>query len=160
MLQQLSVVSIGNSIQSYLTLHYTRRMYNGLFVPNKSLFASSSSASKSSSDPEDSVSKLSPVLASSGAAGAKDQVTPLAGRLFGTYTLVISVVRLYVAYNIASRPMYHLGIMTYVVAWAHFVSELAVFRTQRLGKPQLLPLGFATMGILWMVMQYGFYVEA
>ena len=147
-----------NSIQSYLTLHYTRRMYNGLFVPNKSVFASCS-GSKSLSDPEDSISKLSPVLADAGAPGAKDQVTPLAGRLFGTYTLVISVVRLYVAYNISSKPMYHLGIMTYVVAWAHFVSEMAVFRTQRLGKPQVLPLGFATLGILWTGMQYGFYVD-
>lgn len=153
---QLSIISIGNSIQNYLTLHYTRRMYNGLFVKNKNLGGPTPTF-----NPEDSVNKLIPAAAAAAGGGpAADQVTPLAARLFGTYTLVISVVRLYVAYNISSAPMYQMGIMTYVVAWAHFVSELAVFKTQKLGSPQLLPLGFATAGIAWMAAQYGYYVEA
>ncbi|KAJ2906373.1 hypothetical protein MKZ38_002089 [Zalerion maritima] len=169
----LSVISIGNSIQNYATLHYTRRLYNGLFVPNKSLLERPKSEKF---NPEDSVNKLIPVpsanrvdgqdkrsdppaAAADGPGPPQDQATPLACRLFGTYTLVISVVRLYVAYNISSAPMYQLGIMTYVVAWVHFVSELAVFRTQTLGKPQLFPLVFATGGIAWMAAQYGYYVD-
>lgn len=154
-----------------MTLHYTRRMYNGLFILNKALGPRTASF-----NPDDSVKKLVPVPfvladparppkkdddhAEKKAIGTIDQVTPLAGRLFGTYTLVISVVRLYVAYNISSPPMYQLGIMTYVVAWAHFVSEMVLFRTMYLGGPQSLPLFFATLGIVWMSAQYGYYVKA
>ncbi|KAJ2976557.1 hypothetical protein NUW58_g8053 [Xylaria curta] len=29
----LSVIAVGNSLQNYLTLHYSRRLYNGQFVP-------------------------------------------------------------------------------------------------------------------------------
>ena len=124
------------------------------------------------SDPEDSVKKLVPAPHhqrpkrrgdnddATLRREPQDQVTPLAARLFATYTFVISVVRLYAAYHLAFAPLYQLGIMTFVVAWAHFVSELVVFKTQRLGRPQMLPLGFATCGIVWMASQYSFYVEA
>ncbi|OAQ98191.1 hypothetical protein LLEC1_06114, partial [Akanthomyces lecanii] len=53
----LSVVSIGNSLQAYLTLHFSRRVYNGRFVPNPALLGKPSTDGR---DPEDRTDKLVP----------------------------------------------------------------------------------------------------
>ncbi|KAI1495486.1 hypothetical protein F5X99DRAFT_403359 [Biscogniauxia marginata] len=154
----LSILAVGNSLQNYATLHYSRRLYNGRFVRNASLPA----ATSSTADPEDSTRKLVPVPSSSSdtkEARAQDQVTPLAARLFGTYTLVSAIVRLYASYHLRLGPLYDVALWTYVVALVHFASECAVYRTARLGPPVLFPFFFASVGIAWMVTQRGFYVE-
>ncbi|KAL2110064.1 hypothetical protein VUR80DRAFT_1671 [Thermomyces stellatus] len=145
----LSIISIGNSVQNLLTLHYTRRTYNGLFTPNTSLPAATAA---------DSVNKLVPAP-SPAHKGATDQVTPLAARLFGTWTLVTSVVRLYAAYNLHLGPVYDMAIWTYVVALGHFASELLVFKTMTFGKPQFFPFLFATTALVWMPMVRDYYVQ-
>ncbi|KAH9994583.1 transmembrane domain-containing protein [Xylariaceae sp. FL0662B] len=156
----LSIIAVGNSLQNYLTLHYSRRLYNGQFTPNPSLPAKSASF-----DPADSPQKLVPHAATAAAAAvskegrALDQVTPLAARLFGTYTLISAIVRIYASYHLALAPVYHMALWTYVVALVHFGSEFAVYKTARLGPPVLFPFFFASVGIVWMVSQYKFYVE-
>lgn len=145
-----------------MTLHYSRRVYNGLFTRNPSLGPRTETF-----DPDDSVNKLvaapPSAYASKDAAaklGATDQCTPLAARLFGTWTLVQSLVRLFAAYHLDVEPMYQLALATYVVAFVHFASEYFVFRTLAdIGKPQIFPFMLSTIGIVWMVSQYGFYVE-
>ncbi|KAI1076828.1 transmembrane domain-containing protein [Whalleya microplaca] len=158
----LSIIAVGNSLQNYLTLHYSRRLYNGQFTPATNLPPKSASF-----DPADSPSKLQPVSPSSPSSSSstkegrvQDQVTPLAARLFGTYTLISAIVRIYASYHLAVAPVYHLALWTYVVALLHFGSEFAVYKTARLGAPVLFPFFFASVGIAWMVSQYGFYVEA
>ncbi|TRX96994.1 hypothetical protein FHL15_002300 [Xylaria flabelliformis] len=153
----LSVIAVGNSLQNYLTLHYSRRLYNGQFVPNASLPPKSNSF-----DPEDSTRKLAPASASANSKDGRttDQVTPLAARLFGTYTFISAIVRIYASYNLHLAPVYNIAIWTYVVALFHFGSEWAVFRSAYLGPPILFPFFFATIGIFWMVSQYSFYVQA
>ncbi|RWA04812.1 hypothetical protein EKO27_g10289 [Xylaria grammica] len=152
----LSVISVANSLQNYLTLHYSRRLYNGQFVPNASLPPRTASF-----DPEDSTQKLAPAASSNPKDGrAADQVTPLAARLFGTYTFLAAVVRLYASYHLHLAPVYHITIWTYVIALFHFGSEWAVYRSAYLGPPILFPFFFATVGIVWMTSQYGFYVQA
>ncbi|KAJ2966360.1 hypothetical protein NUW58_g10679 [Xylaria curta] len=89
-----------------------------------------------------------------------DQVTPLAARLFGTYTFISAIVRIYASYNLHLAPVYNIAIWTYIVALFHFSSEWAVFRTAYLGPPILFPFFFATVGIIWMTSQYSFYVTA
>ncbi|RYC60921.1 hypothetical protein CHU98_g5295 [Xylaria longipes] len=150
----LSVIAVGNSLQNYLTLHYSRRLYNGQFVPNASLPPKSSGF-----DPEDSTRKLAPASANAKGGRTTDQVTPLAARLFGTYTFISAIVRLYASYNLHLAPVYNIAIWTYVVALFHFGSEWAVFRSAYLGPPVLFPFFFATIGIFWMVSQYSFYVK-
>lgn len=52
-----------------------------------------------------------------------------------------------------------MAFMTYLVAWGHFVSEWQVFGTARLGKGLLGPLVVSTASLVWMFMQWGFYVK-
>ncbi|KAI5862064.1 transmembrane domain-containing protein [Durotheca rogersii] len=154
----LSILAVGNSLQNYLTLHYSRRLYNGQFVPNSSLPKKTASF-----DPEDSTRKLvstSATTFSSKGARTQDQVTPLAARLFGTYTLISAIVRIYASYNLHLAPVYNIALWTYAVALVHFGSEWAIYRSARLGAPILFPFFFASVGIVWMVSQYNFYVEA
>ncbi|KAI0388610.1 transmembrane domain-containing protein [Xylariaceae sp. FL0594] len=152
----LSVISVGNSLQNYLTLHYSRRLYNGQFVPNPSLPPKSTSF-----EPEDSINKLAPASSANAKGGrTTDQVTPLAARLFGTYTFITAVVRLYASYNLHLAPVYHMALWTYIVALSHFGSEWAVYRTAYISPPILFPFFFASVGIIWMVSQYSFYVQA
>lgn len=148
---QVSAASIGNAIQNYVTLHYTRRIYNGLFVPNTTI------------KDGDSVHKLEPVASAATLKDkptATDQVTPLAARLFGIYTIAVGVIRLYGAYNIHNPALYQLCIFTHVLAAAHFTSEILIFKTLRLSFPHAFPFSAAFGGTLWMVLQYSNYVEA
>ncbi|RKU48868.1 hypothetical protein DL546_008157 [Coniochaeta pulveracea] len=148
----VSVAAIGNALQNLSTLHYTRRIYNGKFVPNPSAPAKSTG-----SDPEDSVHKLVP--ADPYKAAGKDQVTPLAARLFGTYTFAVGLIRLYAAYAPEHWALYQLGIWTHVIAAAHFTSELLVYKSIRFSGPQVFPFIASYVGTVWMVSQYGHYVQ-
>ncbi|TDZ22959.1 Ergosterol biosynthetic protein 28 [Colletotrichum sidae] len=150
----LSLLAIGNSAQNYITLHYSRRLYNGQYVRNKTLPARSDKY-----NPEDSVKKFVPAPA-----GTKeetiDQGTPLAARCFGTWTLLTSIVRLYCAYHLHHAHMYDLAIWTYVVAFGHFASELFVFKSMTFGVPQAFPFSLAGIALIWMPSVRSFYVDS
>ncbi|RDA93993.1 hypothetical protein CP533_5006 [Ophiocordyceps camponoti-saundersi (nom. inval.)] len=148
----LSVISVGNSAQAYMTLHFTRRVYNGRFVRNPRLPPKSANF-----DPDDAVDKL---MSSSSTTGTSDQVTPLAGRLFGTWTLITCIIRCYAAYNLHLGPVYDMAIWTYVIALGHFASELFVFRTMTLGLPQIFPFALASGALIWMPLVRNHYVES
>ncbi|CAK7268043.1 ergosterol biosynthesis protein [Sporothrix epigloea] len=157
----VGIVSVCNSLQNLTTLHYTRRIYNNLFVPNPALLLEDAGSSKSKRNPADSVRKL--VLAStsgSDASKAQDQVTPLAARLFGSWTMLAGFIRMYAAHDVNNRALYELALITHVVAAAHFISELMLFQTLRLTGPQLFPLLVGTGGSIWMALQYTHYVQS
>ncbi|KAI2622298.1 transmembrane domain-containing protein [Hypoxylon sp. NC1633] len=151
-----SVLAVGNALQNYLTLHYSRRLYGGQFVPNSSLPPKSATF-----NPEDSTKKFVPASAASNSKEARplDQVTPLAARLFGVYTMISAIVRLYAAYNIHLAPVYNMTILTYIVALVHFGSEWAIYKTAPPAPAVMFPFFFASVGIVWMISQYNFYVE-
>lgn len=135
-----------------MTLHYTRRIYNGLFVPRAS----------ANSDP-DSVAKLQPLVDAQSLKDkptAVDQVTPLAARLFGVYTILAGVIRMYGAYRVHDPVLYQLCLFTHLLAAAHFTSEAFVYKTVRLGWEHAMPFTAAFSGSLWMILQYGHYVKA
>ena len=146
------MAAILNAVQNLLTLHYTRRIYNGLFVPRAS----------ACSDP-DSVAKLQPLADAPSLKGkptAVDQVTPLAARLFGVYTVLAGVIRIYGAYRVHDPALYQLCLFTHLLAAAHFASEALVFKTVSLGWEHAFPFAAAISGSLWMGLQYGNYVKA
>ena len=150
---------MGNSVQNLVTLHYTRRIYNGLFVPNHAL-SRGSAAAPGGANPEDRVDKLVPASSTGkDVEKARDQVTPLAARLFGVWTLLAGVIRVYTAYDVSSMALYQLSILTHVVAAVHFTSELLVFKSFRLTGPQLFPLFAGWGGSIWMSLQYAHYVS-
>ncbi|KAH6685903.1 transmembrane domain-containing protein [Plectosphaerella plurivora] len=150
----LSLISIGNSAQTFTTLHFTRRVYDGLFVPNTTL-----PAKTATKDPADSTKSLVPATSAASASIAKDQVTPLAARLFGTWTLIASLVRMYAAYNLKYGHMYDLAIWTYIIALGHFSSEMFIYKSMTFGKPQAGPFIFATVALVWMPLVRSYYVQ-
>ena len=82
---QLSAISIGNCIQAYTTLHFSRRVYNGRFIRNPKLGTASAATAATAAgqpDPEDRIDKLVPASNAKDPKAA-DQLSPLAGRLFG-----------------------------------------------------------------------------
>ncbi len=134
---------MGNSLQNLVTLHYTRRIYNGQFVPSPAL---SRTPTSTDVNPEDSVNKLVPASSTGkDVEKARDQVTPLAARLFGAWTLMTGLVRIYAAYDVSSPALYQLSLITHIVAASHFTSELLVFGTLRLTGPQIFPCSRAAV---------------
>ncbi|KAK4110925.1 hypothetical protein N656DRAFT_799644 [Canariomyces notabilis] len=151
----ISIVSMGNALQNYATLHYTRRIYNGRFVPNHSLPPASEHY-----NPEDSTAVVKPASPTGkDSEKAKDQVSPLAARLFGTYTFVAGLIRFYACYQLENPAMYQLAIWTHVIAAIHFTSEMLVFKTVRFSGPQAFPFAAAYGGTIWMLLQYKHYVQ-
>ncbi|CZS97813.1 hypothetical protein WAI453_008844 [Rhynchosporium graminicola] len=136
----LSVVALGNTIQSYLTLSYTARLYAGPKLQTPILSSNSKSSPKTK-------------------APSNSPATPLQSRTFGTWTLIQSLVRIYAAYNISNPQFYQLAYLTYVVAWWHFMSEWWIFGTARLGEGLVFPVVIASSTLVWMWMQWGFYVQ-
>ncbi|KAF2714232.1 transmembrane domain-containing protein [Pleomassaria siparia CBS 279.74] len=141
-LLMVSIISIANSIQSYTTLHYTRRIYTP----------------PSASNPPSGIPPRTLKTPSLSSPETPSQVTPLSSRTFGTWTLLTSIVRLYAAYNINEPVMYELAICTYGVAWLHFMSEWWVFGTTKWGTPLAGPVFVSTGSLVWMWLQKDFYV--
>lgn len=87
------------------------------------------------------------------------EVTPLASRLFGSWSLLSGLVRLYAAYNIHDKNLYFLALCTYVIVLSHFAGELLVYGTMKIGKGLAAPLFVATTSVVWMLTQWSFYVN-
>lgn len=130
---QISAVSIANSVQAYITLTYTARIY--------SENTSTQAASKKSDN------------------GPSANVTPVTARLFGTWTVVQSMVRLYAAYYVSNPQIYQMAYGTYAVAFAHFMAEWWVFGTAKWGAPLAGPAIISTSTLVWMWLQWDFYVQ-
>lgn len=118
---QVSALSIFNTVQSFLTLVFTRRVYAG--------------------------------------GASKTNVTPLSSRLFGTWTFLSCIIRYYAAYHLDSREMYIVTFWTFGIALFHFLSEWLVYGTMQFGKGIVPSLTVATVSLVWMTLQYGFYVQ-
>lgn len=86
------------------------------------------------------------------------QVTPLSGRKWGTWTALTGILRFYVAYHINEKAMFELGMWTYGVAWAHYMSEWWVFGTTRWGAPLAGPVVISTGSLVWMYLQRDYYL--
>jgi len=134
----IGVVSIGNSIQSYATLYYTKRIYNA--------------------DP-----KRAPSTSKAPAAAYNDisqsTVTPLSARTFGTWTFLTSIVRIYAAYNIDHPAFYQLALWTFVIAGCHFMSEWLIFKTAKWALALSFPVFVANISLVWMLSQWEYYVK-
>ncbi|KAG9238937.1 Erg28 like protein-domain-containing protein [Amylocarpus encephaloides] len=129
----VSIVALGNSLQAYLTTSYSSQVYLG-------------------PSPSPAQSSLPP--------GALSPTTPLSSRTFGTWCVIQSFVRLYAAYYISNPQIYQMAFLTYVVAWSHFMSEWWVFGTARWGRGLAGPVVIATGSLVWMWVQWEFYIKA
>jgi len=112
-------MAVFNTVQNFLTLKFTRRLYNV----------------------------------------APQTVTALQARTFAIWTLTSAAIRLYAAYNIHSKAIYDLALLSYLFAFAHFGSELLIFRTANLNFPVISPVIVSTVSLAWMITQYDYYVQ-
>ncbi|KAI4152832.1 MAG: hypothetical protein L6R39_001727 [Caloplaca ligustica] len=90
---------------------------------------------------------------------ASTEVTPFASRLFGSWSFLSGLVRLYAAYNIRSKHLYSLALCTYLIVLCTFAGEVLVYRTMKVGKGLASPLLVATTSVVWMLAQWSFYVD-
>src|ERR1700733_6594495 len=97
---QVAITAMGNTVQSHPTLSFPSRVYEG-----------------PTSFPT--VPHPTPTTPPS----LNRSVTPLSSRTFGTWSMIQALVRIYAAYNIENPAFYQLAYLTYVVAFAHFMSE-------------------------------------
>lgn len=86
------------------------------------------------------------------------EISALSSRIFGTWTIISAIVRLYAAYNISNPQLYQLAICAYAVAWAHFMTEWLVFKTAAWGRGLAGPIFISTGSLVWMLSQWGYYV--
>ncbi|CAG8956580.1 hypothetical protein HYFRA_00003969 [Hymenoscyphus fraxineus] len=133
----VSIVSIANTIQAYCTLTYSSQVYLG--------------PAPSTTSPKKAEAEAYP--------GSHSPATPLSSRTFGTWCVIQSAVRIYAAYYISNPQIYELAIITYAVAWLHFMSEWWVFGSARWGRGLAGPVVVANGSLVWMVAQWGFYVK-
>lgn len=112
-------MSVGNTIQAYMTTKNTREVY----------------------------------------LRSGSETSALSSRIFGTWTIVSAVIRLYAAYNISNPQLYQLAIWAYAIAWGHFVSEWLIFKTAAWGRGLTGPIFISTGSLVWMLSQWGYYVQ-
>ena len=90
---------------------------------------------------------------------AAAQVTDFSSRMFGTWTLLSCLIRVYAAYRIEDESMYILAFATYVIAMTHFAVEWLGFGTMTAGVGLLRVAIVPVVTMSWMLMQWGFYVK-
>ena len=157
---QVAVTSMGNAIQAYTTLSYTRRLYPGQPPTSTSSSTKTTKTTTTVSQTTAPPAATRPTVRDSATTVSHTSpVTPLSARTFGTWTFLVGVVRIYAAYHIDEKPWYQLAIWTYAVALAHFMSECFVFKTARPQGPWLAPTSVALFSLVWLTTQYGFYVK-
>merc|ERR1712032_1796217 len=110
------------------------------------------------------VALLSSLSSFLGQAGARKvysaggaQVTPLSARCFGTWNFTSAIIRIYAAYNLNSKPIYDAAIWTYIIALAHFGSEVFVYKTAKLNVGIISPFVVASSSLVALLAQYGHY---
>ncbi|KAG4302117.1 hypothetical protein PCK1_001676 [Pneumocystis canis] len=106
----VAIIAFFNTIQTYVNLTLTQRVYNT----------------------------------------ARDQVNALGARLFGAWTLVSAIIRLYAAYHISNSVVYEITLWTYYIAAFHFITEWLIFKSTKFGSSLIGPLIVSILSIIWM----------
>lgn len=86
--------------------------------------------------------------------GAPEKANDLAGRLFGLWTLMSALLRLSCAILITNRALFNLTLLSFVVAFVHFLSEAFIYKTAPLTVGVLAPLIVSGVSMLWMIVAY------
>jgi hypothetical protein len=81
----------------------------------------------------------------------------LMAHIYGVKNIYSGLIRLYAAYNIHNRELYHLALMTYVGVFAFYATELLVWKTVRLRETAS---SFLISGVMlsWMLIEQDRYL--
>ncbi|KAI0237589.1 putative ergosterol biosynthetic protein 28 [Lamellibrachia satsuma] len=85
---------------------------------------------------------------------APNEVNGLAARLFGVWTMLSAVLRLCCAVDIHNKSIYNLTLVSFFLAFIHFVLEIYVYKTATLSVGVLAPLLVSGVSIVWMLTGY------
>ncbi|ORY24681.1 putative ergosterol biosynthesis-related protein [Naematelia encephala] len=91
-------------------------------------------------------------------AGRSAEMTPLASRIFGSWTLTAAMIRTMAAYNVSDPTAYHLVMGTYIIAAFHFGSELFVFKGVKINRASIPVFIVATVSLVWTYNQRAYYL--
>lgn len=83
--------------------------------------------------------------------GSPEKANDLAARLFGLWTLMSALLRLSCAILITNRALFNLTLLSFVVAFVHFLSEAFVYKTAPITVGVLAPLIVSGVSMLWMI---------
>jgi len=86
--------------------------------------------------------------------GATDKTNDLAARLFGMWTLMSALLRLSCAILITNRALYNLTLLSFVLAFVHFLSEAFLYKTAPLTVGVLAPIIVSGVSTLWMIVAH------
>ncbi|KAJ9057563.1 ergosterol biosynthesis protein [Entomophthora muscae] len=85
------------------------------------------------------------------------EVTRLTARLFGTWTMLSSFLRLYCAYHMHEHSVYILTMFSFLVTSFHFGSEFLYFKTVAVTRSSFLALTAPPLSLACMALAYPFY---
>jgi len=88
--------------------------------------------------------------------GAPEKANDLAARLFGVWTLMSALLRLSCAILIKNRALFNLTLLSFVIAFVHFLSEAFIYKTAPLTIGVITPMIVSGISTLWMLIAYWF----
>ncbi|RMZ79279.1 hypothetical protein DV737_g3503, partial [Chaetothyriales sp. CBS 132003] len=157
----VGVTAITNAISCYHTIDYVQKLYAGpaSSVPLAGAVLTTRTTTTTIIEGKlDFEADRRPSLMSL-AAGGPDNVTPLSARTFATWNLAVGIVRLFAAYHIHEPAWYQMQVITNLIGIFHFGTEAFVFKTATPSGPWLAPVTVASIGLVWSLAQYNYYVR-
>ncbi|XP_062503026.1 ergosterol biosynthetic protein 28 homolog [Corticium candelabrum] len=78
----------------------------------------------------------------------------LTARVFGSWTSLAATVRLLAAADIKNRSIYVAAVVSFVVAFVHFILETVVYGTAAATAGLVIPVVVSGISILWMAIMF------
>ncbi|KAJ2375871.1 ergosterol biosynthesis protein [Coemansia sp. RSA 2611] len=88
-----------------------------------------------------------------------EQVTPLTSHVFAAWTALSAVLRYQCAFNMGNELIYDITFWSYVIASAHFTSEIVAFKTIKMPGAAISTFCVAITSILWMIHDRDVYIH-
>lgn len=80
-----------------------------------------------------------------------DEVTPLASRIYGTWTLLATVIRFTCAFTPYNKAIYRLTTFTFCLALGVYINEALVHQTSHILYEAIMPFVVASSSLVWML---------
>lgn len=80
-------------------------------------------------------------------------MTEVHGRTFGIWTLLTCTLCVLCAFNLENKPLYLATFLSFIYAFAHFLTEYLIYHTMAVGNLTTVGI-FAGTSIIWMLLQW------
>ncbi|XP_069064550.1 ergosterol biosynthetic protein 28 homolog [Pleurodeles waltl] len=86
--------------------------------------------------------------------GKPNLVNGLQARTFGIWTLLSSIIRCACAIDIQNKTLYHITLWSFILAVAHFLSEVFIYKTAPMTIGVMAPLMVGSFSVLGMLIGF------